>query len=433
MPLEKSEKSRFTGGGARWSCNTRKHHSSGDAFTDESETEKFGRPWHINKTHSAGMSNANKLTTMERPTFYENQRERGARRERERKKGPLGVGAPVTESDTFMTHTHRDTHESAAADYGCWRDESSEESRVQISGSRSTSTKIQLYCKWTHIGDTHLARMVLPPPAVRTSWTADGAAGRGARDASPIGRWPPGAGGQTDETAERTRSARSTLRAKNLDLILFSGESSSHTAHCCCCAALCLPALASLSLSPSSISAVFLCCQIYLSKCAAATFMLTAGDLNWMLGARASETDRRSRNSRIAGIYCERERGAVCVCVYYSILRARAAGILGCLSGNAPRFFCASGSSGAAWEMLSLWSWRIFTPGAWCRACYLFDINFINICRMQNNTLGGRAQIHNNSHEIVDKYVFFIFISMATRGFHYLLFNLNPRRFQSIS
>jgi hypothetical protein len=47
--------------------------------------------------------------------------------------------------------------------------------------------------------------------------------------------------------------------------------------------------------------------------------MLTAGDLNWMLGA----SDPRSRLAHQVYVFIVCERAAACV--YYSILRARAA------------------------------------------------------------------------------------------------------------
>lgn len=66
MPLEKCEKSRFTGGGARWSCNTRKHHQR-TRFAEQNK--KFGRPRHQQNTHlqgrERGMSNANKPPSRE--------------------------------------------------------------------------------------------------------------------------------------------------------------------------------------------------------------------------------------------------------------------------------------------------------------------------------------------------------------------------------
>jgi hypothetical protein len=97
-------------------------------------------------------------------------------------------------------------------------------------------------------------------------------------------------GGQTDEMrgAADERNGRSARRSGQRTLILFSGEPSQRRATAAVLLSVFQHSL--LSLSPSSISA-FLCCQIYLSKCAAATFMLTAGDLNWMLGAL-----RRSRS-----------------------------------------------------------------------------------------------------------------------------------------
>jgi hypothetical protein len=54
-------------------------------------------------------------------------------------------------------------------------------------------------------------------------------------------------------------------------------------------------------LLPSPVRRVSLLSNIYLSKCAAATFMLTAGDLNWM---RASDGARSQAHFIVSSVLC---------------------------------------------------------------------------------------------------------------------------------
>jgi hypothetical protein len=361
---------------------------SGDAFTDE-RNRKI-RAAVASTKHSRNVKR--KQTTME--AYFSRISERGAHRERE-KRGPLGSGPP-SPNRTRLWHTQ--THTRAlrrimAAD-------ESEESRVQISGSRSTSTKIELLqmdASGTPTWRAWCSLRLRSRRAGRRTVRRDGVRGTHLRSD----------GGPRGQAAKRTKllNGRDPLarRSGQRTLIWFFSQVSRRATLLLLCCSLSSSARFSLSLSFFHLRRVSLLSNIpeQVRRC-----HIYANCRGFKLDARR-ERDRPTEPQLAHQVFIVREP-RVCVLVYYSILRARAAGILGCLSGNAPRFFCASGSSGAAWEMRSLWSWRVFTPGA----CYLFDINFINICRMQNNRLGGRGQIHNTivTKELI-KYVYFIFIS----------------------